>query len=141
MPAVIKITKKPWGEERLFALTNKYAGKILIIRKGHRLSLQYHIKKVETLYLESGMLRLHIGPGKGKLKEKVITSGTVFHVPSKIVHRMEAIDNCRLIEVSTPELKDVVRIEDDYNRADKKQKSASKKLKDASKWPTDARRK
>jgi mannose-6-phosphate isomerase-like protein (cupin superfamily) len=119
MSAPVKITKKPWGEERLFALTNNYAGKILIIRKGHRLSLQFHEQKEETLYLESGMLKLLIGPQKGKLVVKVLTSGNTFHVPPKVVHRMEAIDNCRLIEVSTPELKDVVRIEDDYNRAGK----------------------
>jgi mannose-6-phosphate isomerase-like protein (cupin superfamily) len=123
MPAPVKITKKPWGEERLFALTDNYAGKILIIRKGHRLSLQFHKKKEETLYLESGMLKLTIGPAKGKLSIKVLTSGNTFHIPPKVVHRMEAMDNCRLIEVSTPELKDVVRMEDDYNRTDKEYKS------------------
>jgi len=128
MPAVIKITKKPWGEERLFALTKKYAGKILIVRKGHRLSLQYHDKKEETLYLDSGMLKLMIGPDKEELSVKILTSGMTFHVSPKTIHRMEAIDNCRLIEVSTPELKDVIRIEDDYNRADKKKNSNNQYL-------------
>lgn len=116
MSAAVKITKKPWGEERLFALAAKYAGKILIIRKGHRLSLQYHNKKEETLYLENGVLKLLIGPDIKRMKKKLITNGCVFHIPPKTVHRMEAIENCRLIEVSTHELNDVVRLEDDYNR-------------------------
>jgi len=119
MPAKVKITKKPWGEERLFALTPRYAGKILIIRKGHRLSLQLHKRKVETLYLEDGVLKLSVGKQLNKLSKKIITSGTVFHLPAKTIHRMEAIRNCRLVEVSTPELWDVVRIEDDYNRVKK----------------------
>ena len=117
MPAKIKITKKPWGEERLFALTSRYAGKILIIRKGHRLSLQLHDRKIETLYLEDGVLKLIIGKNFKNLKSKKITSGAVFHLPPRTIHRMEALENCRLIEVSTPELGDVVRIEDDYDRA------------------------
>ena len=122
MSATIKITKKPWGEERLFALAGKYAGKILIVRKGHRLSLQYHNKKEETLYIEDGVLKLLIGPNIKKLREKVLTNGCVFHIPPKTVHRMEAVENCRLVEVSTPELTDVVRLEDDYNRVKKKTK-------------------
>ena len=116
MSAAVKITKKPWGEERLFALSDKYAGKILIIRKGHRLSLQYHNKKEETLYLEDGVLKLLIGDRIGKLKTKVITNGCVFHISPKTIHRMEAIENCRLVEVSTHQLDDVIRLEDDYNR-------------------------
>lgn len=114
--ARIKITKKPWGEERLFAHTKNYAGKILIIRKGHRLSLQYHEIKEETLYLEQGILKLTIGSSSTKNSSKIVTAGHIFHLPPKTVHRMEAIENCRLIEVSTPQLDDVTRLQDDYNR-------------------------
>ena len=118
--AKIKIIKKPWGEERLFAKNSNYAGKILIVRKGHRLSLQYHRRKDETLYLEEGLLRLTVGRNRKHLVEKTVISGENFRIPPKTVHRIEAIDNCRLIEVSTPELDDVIRIEDDYGRATKK---------------------
>ncbi|MHB9155561.1 MAG: cupin domain-containing protein [Endomicrobiales bacterium] len=115
----IAITKKPWGEERLFALTDNYAGKILIIRKGHRLSLQYHEQKEETLYLEEGVLKLTMGNRNRKLASRIVSAGHIFHLPPKTVHRMEAVQNCRLIEVSTPELSDVVRLQDDYDRARK----------------------
>ncbi len=113
----IKIIKKPWGEERLFAKTKKYAGKILIVRKGHRLSLQYHNIKDETLYLEEGLLKVTIEKGKDNLVTKAVTSGEIFEIPPKTKHRIEAIENCRIIEVSTPELDDVVRLDDDYGRA------------------------
>jgi len=117
---MLKISKKPWGEEHLFALGNKYAGKILVIRKGHRLSLQYHLKKEETLYLLKGTLKLTLGMRKERLREKVVKEGHIFHLPPRTIHRMEALKNCRLIEVSTPELDDVVRLEDDYQRAHNK---------------------
>jgi mannose-6-phosphate isomerase-like protein (cupin superfamily) len=119
--AKIKITKKPWGEERLFAKTDKYAGKILIVRKGHRLSLQYHKIKDETLYLEDGILKLTIEKGKNNLVSRSVIAGESLRVPAKTLHRIEAIENCRLIEVSTPELDDVVRVEDDYGRAKTKE--------------------
>ncbi len=118
----IRIIKKPWGEERLFARNRKYAGKILIVRRGHRLSLQFHKKKDETLYLEDGLLRLVIGKARGKLGAKMVMSGETFTIPRKTIHRIEAIDTCRLIEVSTPELEDVVRIDDDYGRVTKKER-------------------
>lgn len=113
------ITKKPWGEERLFALTKNYAGKMLIIRKGHRLSLQFHENKEETLYVEEGVLKLTIGSHAKRtegMKVRIVTAGHIFHLPPKTVHRMEAMKDCRLIEVSTPQLDDVVRLQDDYNR-------------------------
>lgn len=122
--AKIQITKKPWGEERLFALTGNYAGKILFIRKGHRLSLQYHERKEETLYLEDGILKLTLGGKKGKLVSRIVSSGHIFHLPPRTIHRMEALQNCRLIEVSTPQLKDVIRLQDDYDRATKLVKPA-----------------
>jgi mannose-6-phosphate isomerase-like protein (cupin superfamily) len=112
----IEITKKPWGEEHLFALTRKYAGKILRIMKGHRLSLQYHKKKDETLLLREGKMKLSIGRDRKKLKSKIVNEGCVFYFPRKTIHRMEALEDCLLIEVSTPELEDVVRLHDDYER-------------------------
>ena len=113
----IKIIKKPWGEEHLFALTGSYAGKMLFINKGHQLSLQYHNKKEETLLLLEGTLKLTIGAKPAFLKTKTVKAGYVFHLPPGTVHRMKALIDCKLIEVSTPELDDVVRIADDYERA------------------------
>lgn len=112
----LRIIRKPWGEEHLFALKDRYAGKILIINKGHRLSLQYHNKKEETLYLLEGVIKLTTGKQRSRLKSKVVKKGCVFHLPAKTIHRMEAIETSHLVEVSTPELSDVVRLEDDYNR-------------------------
>ncbi|MCK9582131.1 MAG: hypothetical protein M0Q46_00685 [Endomicrobiales bacterium] len=112
------ITKKPWGSEELFAHTSRYAAKILVINKGHRLSLQYHRVKDETLLLLSGQLRLVISDGK-TLKESIISKNVAFHLPPKTIHRMEALEKCILVEVSTPQLKDVVRLHDDYNREKK----------------------
>ena len=116
----IKIIRKPWGEERLFAKTNKYAGKILIVRKGHRLSLQYHKKKDEVLYLEKGLLKITFGNRRNNLRTRIARVGEIMRIAPKTIHRIEAVENCRLIEVSTPELNDVVRIEDDYGRARQK---------------------
>ncbi|OGS37157.1 MAG: hypothetical protein A2293_13020 [Elusimicrobia bacterium RIFOXYB2_FULL_49_7] len=113
----IIITIKPWGEEHLFALTKKYAAKILLIKKGHRLSLQYHNKKEETLYLQEGVLKLSIGKNNECLQSQTVHKGCIFHLPIKTVHRMEALEDSRLVEVSTPELNDVVRLDDDYRRA------------------------
>src|SRR3989339_88228 len=113
----IKIVKKPWGHEEWFACTNNYAGKILFIRKGCRLSLQYHRKKDETLYLDKGKLKIQRGKINGKLSAYVVKAGYAFHVPPNTVHRTEALEDCRVIEVSTPYLDDVVRLQDDYNRA------------------------
>jgi mannose-6-phosphate isomerase len=115
----IKIVKKPWGKELWFAVTKKYVGKILIIKKGCRLSLQYHKVKEETLLLEEGLLKLTTGTKINKLKTKIIKPGTVFHILPEIIHRTEALSDCRLVEVSTPHLTDVVRIQDDYNRGNK----------------------
>ena len=112
----IKSVKKPWGKELWFACTKNYAGKILCVNKGHRLSLQYHKVKEETLLLDKGILILQTGTSLKNLKTRKIKAGTMFHLPPKTIHRMQAINNCRLIEVSTPQLSDVVRLDDDYNR-------------------------
>jgi mannose-6-phosphate isomerase-like protein (cupin superfamily) len=114
----VKITKKPWGEEHLFACTDTYAGKTLFINKGHRLSLQFHCVKVETLFLVSGKIRLIKGVGK-RLKTLIVDPGMAFHLPCKTIHRIEALKKSCLFEVSTPQLHDVVRLEDDYKREKK----------------------
>lgn len=115
-----KIVKKPWGYEIWFAHTAEYAGKILFVKKGCRLSLQYHKKKEETLFLDSGALKITRGKVGGKLCTFKVKPGYAFHVPPKTIHRTEALQDSRIIEVSTPHLNDVVRLADDYNRIKRK---------------------
>ena len=109
-------TEKPWGYELLFALTDKYAGKMLYVKKGHRLSLQYHEKKEESLYIYQGKALIEIEGENGELVQKEMNSGDSFHLPPMTKHRMKAIEDTMFFEVSTPELDDVVRISDDYGR-------------------------
>jgi len=108
----MKIIDKPWGNEVWLVTNNKnYSLKILNIKKGKRLSLQYHTIKDESLYLDDGIAHITIDN-----KEFDIGPGAVLEIPPGTLHRFEAIIDCRFIEVSTPELEDVIRIEDDYNR-------------------------
>ncbi len=108
----IKEVKKPWGKEIWFAQAPKYVGKILIINKGHRLSKQYHKVKHETLFTLRGRYMMEMN---GMLK--VMLPGSVAMVPPGTVHRMEArFGRVTLLEVSTPEVHDVVRLSDDYGR-------------------------
>jgi mannose-6-phosphate isomerase-like protein (cupin superfamily) len=111
----IEQVDKPWGYELRFARTDRYAGKVLFIKAGSQLSLQYHEEKDEAFLVQSGQLELVLGQGK---KEKVETLGAndAWHVTPRTVHRFRAVTDCLLFEVSTPELEDVVRIEDDYGR-------------------------
>lgn len=110
---------KPWGKEIWFAHTDKYAGKILFISKGHRYSLQYHEKKRETQYIYSGKVKLTYGPDQNNLREKILNKGDKFEVHPYTVHRLEAIEDSEVFEVSTPELDDVVKLHDDYGRKGK----------------------
>ena len=109
-------TEKPWGHEILWASCERYAGKILFIKKGHRLSRQYHEKKEETIRVLEGTLRLEVGPtGDGVMLMK---PGDSFHVEPLMTHRFCAEDDdVTLVEVSTTELDDVVRLEDDWGRS------------------------
>jgi len=107
---------KPWGHEEIWAETAAYVGKVLVIRKGERLSLQYHRLKEETLYLESGRILCTTGEPGGPLEERILEPGGVVHMPPGRRHRFEALGDTRLFEVSTPELDDVVRLADDYQR-------------------------
>ncbi len=112
MSAPIKRVPKPWGHEAWFAQTKKYVGKLLVINKGHRLSRQYHRVKHETLYVLKGRLWLELGG-----KKKAVGPGTAFVIPPKTIHRFEArYGRVTLLEVSTPEVEDVVRLSDDYGR-------------------------
>jgi mannose-6-phosphate isomerase-like protein (cupin superfamily) len=107
--------KKPWGHELIFANTKKYVGKLLVIERGHRLSLQYHNKKHESLLVLDGKLKLTLGK-----KTRTVGKGAAFTVPPKTVHRFEAAKGrVTLVEVSTPEIWDVVRLQDDYGRKGK----------------------
>jgi mannose-6-phosphate isomerase len=107
--------EKPWGYELIWAETERYVGKILHIREGQKLSRQYHQKKDETFLVQSGEMDLEIGTGAEAktLRMKALDS---FHCQPKTVHRMVAVSDVDVIEVSTPELDDVVRLEDAYGR-------------------------
>jgi mannose-6-phosphate isomerase len=108
---------KPWGHELWYALTDRYAGKILHVESGHRLSLQFHERKDESNYLLSGRLKLIKGTGADDLVETEIGPGHTWrNVPGE-VHTIEAIEDAAVLEVSTPELDDVVRLSDSYGRA------------------------
>ncbi len=112
----IKYIHKPWGHEKIWAETNKYVGKILFVEAGKRLSLQYHEKKDETILVKAGKLLLEIGSNKNQLQQIVLLPGDAYHIKTNMVHRMSGIEDTEVIEVSTPELDDVVRIQDDFGR-------------------------
>lgn len=109
--------EKPWGYELVWARTDRYVGKILHVRAGHALSLQYHERKDETLYLLRGTARLWAGPAPDRLAEVPWREGESFRIRPGTVHRIEAVTDTDLLEASTPELDDVVRLEDRYGRA------------------------
>jgi len=107
---------KPWGHELIWALTDRYCGKVIAIDTGRRLSLQRHAVKDETVYVVSGLLRLHLEDDRGLMQVYDMGPGEARHVPTGRRHRFEALEAVELIEVSTPELGDVERLEDDYGR-------------------------
>jgi mannose-6-phosphate isomerase len=109
-------TEKPWGHELLWACGNRYAAKILHIEAGHRLSLQYHRVKEETLFLVCGRMALELEEPEGAMECHVAVPGQVFHIPPGRKHRMAALETCDVLEVSTPELEDLVRLHDDFGR-------------------------
>lgn len=111
----IRRVPKPWGYELIFAHTDRYVGKILHINRGESLSLQFHEMKEETLYVVEGELRLTI-EHDGDRRELMLRKGEAFHIPPRLIHRMEAVADTDVAEVSTPELDDVVRLEDRYGR-------------------------
>jgi mannose-6-phosphate isomerase-like protein (cupin superfamily) len=110
-----EIVSKPWGREEIFARTERYVGKILVVRAGESLSLQYHVHKDETLTLIQGNVRLLVEEN-GRLVEHHMAPGDAYHITPGTRHRIEALVDSRLVEVSTPEIDDVVRLEDRYGR-------------------------
>lgn len=113
---MIRRVEKPWGHEIIYAHTERYAGKILFIRAGERLSLQFHRRKEETIYVLSGSLDFVVEE-EGALVTRVLSPGEAFHIPAGVRHRMIARADTQIAEVSSPELDDVVRLEDVYGRA------------------------
>jgi mannose-6-phosphate isomerase len=114
----VKRIEKPWGYELVFAATERYCGKVIFVKAGEELSLQFHRAKDETIYVQSGRAEFQIGDPGGTLDVEVVAPGRAFHLAAGTVHRVRAIEDTVLLEVSTPETEDVVRLEDRYGRAD-----------------------
>jgi len=108
--------EKPWGYERIWARTDRYVGKILVIEAGMRLSLQKHVVKDESIYVLEGSMNLHLEDDAGVVRIEKLGPGDSRRIQTGRIHRFEAIERTELIEVSTPELDDVVRLEDDHGR-------------------------
>lgn len=109
--------EKPWGHEIWFAVTSRYAGKVIHIAQGEELSLQYHERKEEDIYVLSGRMELELDDASGQLLTHRLGPGQCQHVAAGRRHRMRALEDTDLCEVSTPDLQDVVRLEDRYGRA------------------------
>jgi quercetin dioxygenase-like cupin family protein len=114
-----KRVDKPWGYEIWWARTDRYVGKLLHVKKGESLSLQYHNVKDETIYIQAGQLLFETRPkgSEGELEKRIMKPGDVFHITPGTLHRMTGVEDTDILEVSTPELDDVVRLEDRYGRA------------------------
>ncbi|HEU4926275.1 MAG TPA: hypothetical protein VFT24_04470 [Vicinamibacterales bacterium] len=112
---IMNRVEKPWGFELHWAKTDKYVGKLIHVNAGHALSLQYHNRKDETIFLWSGRMLFEIKEGD-QLVKREMKPGEAVHITPPTVHRMTAIEDCDIFEVSTPELDDVVRLEDRYGR-------------------------
>lgn len=107
---------KPWGYELIWAETDRYVGKILHVTAGHALSLQYHERKDETIHLLRGRMRFEVGPSADALRTVELKEGESWRITPGTVHRMTAITDVDILEASTPDLDDVVRLEDRYGR-------------------------
>jgi len=109
--------EKPWGHELIWARTDRYVGKILHIEPGHVLSLQYHNRKDESIYVLTGEIILRLQAGQGDaLSERRLRAGAAFHIQPRLIHQFEAVQASDLLEASTPEIDDVVRLKDRYGR-------------------------
>jgi Mannose-6-phosphate isomerase len=113
----VKVVKvpKPWGHEIIWAHTDRYVGKILHIKAGHELSVQYHERKDETIHLLAGEIIYRVREGE-LLEDVQLKAGESFRITPGTVHQMVALTDCDVLEVSTPELDDVVRLSDKYGR-------------------------
>ena len=112
----VRRVDKPWGYELIYAVTERYCGKLLFVRAGEALSLQYHRKKDETIYVHEGRAQLEIGRQGEEPTPVLVGPGDSFRLRPGTVHRMRALEDTLFLEVSTPELDDVVRLEDRYGR-------------------------
>ena len=109
--------EKPWGWELIWAQTEQYVGKVLFVKAGESLSLQFHRTKDESWYVQSGRAKLELGDtGEAVLQEEVVSAPAFFHFAPGTVHRVTAIEDTTIVEVSTSELDDIVRLEDRYGR-------------------------
>ncbi|MGA7987356.1 MAG: cupin domain-containing protein [Candidatus Dormiibacterota bacterium] len=108
---------KPWGYELRWAITDRYLGKIIHIDRGQSLSLQYHVQKDEWIFVDTGLLELQLEDDHGDMETHALTPGMSAHVRPGRRHRFVAVEDTDLIEVSSPEIDDVVRLEDSYGRA------------------------
>ena len=108
--------EKPWGYELIWARTDRYVGKILHVTAGHVLSRQYHNLKDETMHVLTGELILRLEPLGGTPIERPFRAGESVHIPAKMIHQIEAVLDSDVLEASTPELDDLVRLSDRYGR-------------------------
>jgi len=113
----MRIIEKPWGQEEVIELNEHYMMKKLTMWKDKRCSLQLHNLKKETIFVISGLLKIISGPDEDNLKEKIYSAGDFITISPKTIHRMEGVEDCVYLEASTPEMDDVVRLKDDYDRA------------------------
>jgi mannose-6-phosphate isomerase-like protein (cupin superfamily) len=112
----MQVIEKPWGREEVVEINDKYMVKKLTMWAGHRCSLQYHNQKKETIYVLSGILKIIQGANQDALIEKLYYAGDTITIPPGLIHRMEGIEDCVYLEASTPEMDDVDRLVDDYQR-------------------------
>jgi len=112
----MKVVEKPWGRELWVAVTDQYALKIIEVKKGSRSSLQYHRQKHEHIYVDSGVAQMEWQNEQGQMETLILKAGDVVENKPGRKHRTTALEDVRFLEVSTPHLDDVVRVEDDYNR-------------------------
>ena len=109
--------EKPWGWELIWAEADQYVGKLIFVHAGHAISLQFHRVKDEAWYIQEGRAEVEVGgPGEAILSTEVLGPGAALHFPPGTVHRLKALDDTLVLEVSTPHLDDVVRLEDRYGR-------------------------
>jgi mannose-6-phosphate isomerase len=115
-PLAVRVVPKPWGHELIWAHTARYVGKILHVRRGESLSLQYHRQKEETIRVLAGAIDFEVGGADEARRTIRLGPGDGWHIPPGTRHRMTAVEDTDILEVSTPELDDVVRLEDRYDR-------------------------
>ena len=116
-PVEVRHVAKPWGHETIWAHTDRYVGKILHVKAGEKLSIQYHERKDETVYLLSGEMKYWVQlPGDTELRDQRLVAGQSFRITPHTIHAIEAVTDIDVLEASTPELDDVVRMQDRYGR-------------------------